>query len=308
MRIVSLDPGFGDVKVCLHEEGEKDLFSFPSLVAEFTPTPFSDEAILRVRHGSRTYVVGEDARTEPACREPYDFTDLVEMLPVYLKYVFLRRGWDSCDLLIASIAPAYWEERARLEKALPELESKMVVVLQGLGGYWKARELLPEGAEYVLVLDLGYNTVDWLLVKRAGDGDDFRVMKGSTIPRLGVTKLVEFFTGELRGDLKELSPRTLREFLRKGEGRIYGERIRLDGAKRRAEERYADTLSSALKQAVGEITRSVDAVVGVGGGTHYFDVRRLGHRAVVIPEAPETANVTGQLEWMLDQELREVNA
>ena len=295
--MLALDPGFGETKVAFVKGEEIISFSFPSLVAEHVPSPL--EADLRlVEFGGKSYVVGRHARVETGCRELYDYGDLVQALPLLFGYALTEAremGFRDPEAVVVSVAPGHWPERERAERALSSFPGcgEVIVVPQGLGGYHLCRGQVPEGAEYVLVLDFGYNTVDWLLVEH---GERYRVLKGATLHRMGVMKLVEIFRSELDGKLAELPPRVLREFLRRGGGKIYGEWLDLSGQRRRAQEKYGEALVSSLKREVGELASAADAVVCVGGGVHYVDPEREAlHGVVVVAPRPEMANAEGQL-------------
>lgn len=301
MIYVGLDVGFGETKVVT--KGERELKeAFPSLVAEHTPSPLEEERI-RVPFGGKTYVVGRDARTEPGCFQFYDLSDLVRYLPLVVRYVFMAYGIETEDsALCLSVPPSGWPEKDTiLSSVKEEVHSASVMLPQGYGAFYTAvkKELLPVDPDTVLVLDFGYNTVDWLFIeKRRGE---WKTTRGDTLSRMGVMKLVEYFRAELKGELTELPPRVLREFLKEGSSTFYGEVLDLSGQKRRAEERYREVLLSALKGAVGEIWREVDVIVAAGGGTYYFDPRKsLPHSLVVVPDFPEYANAEGQAEWLAD--------
>lgn len=297
MLYVGLDIGFGETKVAV--VGERELMdSFPSLIAEHTPSPL-EEGRVKVSFGGKTYVVGRDARTEPGCFQLYDLKDLIRYTPLVTRYVFSAFNLEKDAALCVSCPPSGWPQREKLLADLRDLYPGTVVLPQGYGAFYTTEAELPFPPDTVLVLDFGYNTVDWLFIeKRHGE---WKTTRGDTLVRVGVMKLVEYFRSELEGNLAELPVRILREFLKQGKGMIYGEELDFSGQKRRAEGKYREMLLQALKGAVGEIWREVDMVVCAGGGVYYFNPQEtLPHKLVVIPRSPEFANALGQAKWLKD--------
>jgi len=306
MRFVGVDIGFGETKaVFVDETGEIiNSISFPTLVAEYTPAPLEKEKL--VLSLGRNYVIGRDAKGEPGCFQLVDFEDMREFAPLLLQGVIqMGYGEQATDIAVcASIPPGWWRRKEEFLQALRKEVSTVVVIPQGQGAFITVRESNDlEDGEIVLVLDFGYNTVDYLLIEvTKGDTSprmDFLITKGNTLPRMGVTKLVQFFRGELKGEFSELPDRVLKEMLRTGQGRLYGEKIDLSGHKRRAIEKYCTMLMRELKNNVGEIWRDTDAIICTGGGVYYFNPKNnLSHYRIIVPEEPEFANARGQALWI----------
>ena len=301
MEYLGMDIGFGDVKAVLvnRELETMKAISFPTLVAGYTPAPLEkDKAVLCF--GGKKYVAGQDARGEPGCFQLSDFDDMKEFAPLLFRKVLQTDGFEGNEIAVcAGMPPGWWPQRGEVANALRAEMQTVVVVPQGQGAFVAVQEEKDlEGVETVLILDFGYNTVDYLLMEITGYGE-FEIIKGNTLPRLGVTKLVKLFRGELKGELSELPDRALKEMLRTGQGKLYGENINLSGHKRRAVEKYCAMLMGELKSNVGETWRETDAVICTGGGVYYFEPQRnLPHHRIVIPEEREFANARGQGIWI----------
>lgn len=300
MFFVGLDIGFGETKTVVL--GDKELrSSFPSLIAEPTPSALQEKK-LEISFGGKRYVIGRDARTEPGCFQLYDFEDLVRYSPLITEYVFAANNIESNEevFLCISCPPSGWQERKRLLEGVKSTHTNTVILPQGYGAFYAISGDLPVDPDTALVLDFGYNTVDWLVMER--QEEKWQAVRGDTLARMGVMKLVGYFRSQLKKGWAELPERVVRELLRKGKGRIYGEEIELEGEKRRAVEQYREMLLQALKGVLGEIWREVDVVVCAGGGTYYFSPKdTLPHSLVVIPDFPEFANAQGQALWVKDK-------
>ncbi|MDL1971005.1 MAG: ParM/StbA family protein [Candidatus Desulfofervidaceae bacterium] len=302
LNFLGLDIGFGDTKAVMVNEDFKVVksVSFPTLIAQHVPTPITEEedGVTTFTFGAGQYVVGEDARTEPAYFTLVDMEDLKKYAPLLFQAVCCFLEVEDPLPVCASLPPGWWQHRHEFRKILSSIlkEQNLVIVApQGMGTYLVVKEenLLPCEEGLFLLLDFGYNTVDYLLIEDMKGR--FRFPRGDTWSRIGITKLIEFFKEELPEGLGDLSERAVRLMLQNGGGKIYGEFKFLEGEKRRAEERYSEALKQKLKANLGEIWKETDAIILTGGGTHYFSTENFRfHKNVIIPEVPEIANAKGQ--------------
>ena len=302
---LGIDIGYGDTKVVYIDSNFSILnsFSFPTLVAFYTPSSMEKKNLI-ISYGGKEFVIGNEARGEASCFSPVDFEDMKEFAPLILKGIMQMNNFKEPEdvLICASLPPGWWPYRKEFEKALQrEQSSSVVVVPQGHGAFvTAARQEEMERGELVLVLDFGFNTVNYLLIEVIEpDGSDFQINKGDTIVGMGIIRLVDFFKNKLNGELKKLPDRAIKEMLKKGECKIYEEKLDFSGPKRRAIEEYCTLLMMELKKTVGEIWREVDAMVCSGGGVYYFNpIKNLPHHRIIVPERPEYANAEGQAIWL----------
>ena len=297
MNFLGIDIGFGEVKAILADKSGALVKSscFPTLIAEHIPAPLEDDKITFQLRGIE-YVLGKEAEEESGCFQLHDFKDMMEFAPLLFRRVIRNEfKLDKADFVTcASIPPGWWDHRKDFADILSKETQYVVVAPQGHGALITTKEEKGLGdAETVLVLDFGYNTVNYLLAMK--EGQDFKITRGDTVSGLGVVRLVKLFRGELEGELSELPSYVLKKMLRHGYGKLYGEKINLEGYKKRAIEKYYTILMRELKNSVGEIWRKTDAVICAGGGVHYFDPKKsLPHHRIVIPSLPEFANAKGQ--------------
>ncbi len=202
-------------------------------------------------------------------------------------------------MVIASVPPIYWKRKDEYRERLEKFWENVGVVPQGLGIAQVVAQKLTPGTRH-LVIDIGYNTVDHLLIEAFPDDNGqtiVRTRRGGTWRNCGVTFLVDLFRAEMGdSDLRGLRFHVLKEFLRLGKASFHGETIDLSGAKRRATEHYMTVLGTRIKEEFGGETDHIDGMIVAGGGTYYFDPQSIfTNLPVIVPNKPEFANALGQM-------------
>ncbi|SMC23777.1 hypothetical protein SAMN02746041_01846 [Desulfacinum hydrothermale DSM 13146] len=302
MRI-GMDIGFGDVKLAItaDENQEPKLLSFPSVYAKYVPSPMNPDENGIIEYGDKQYLVGDKAKRERTQISPADFDDIVEASGVFCAYLHQQYGIDDTGIVVAGVPPVYWHRRNEYQKRLARFWEQVGIVPQGLGIAQTVVQELEPGTRH-LVIDIGFNTVDHLLVEveepeENGGPPKVRTRRGGTWRNCGVTFLVELFRAEMgETGLKGLRFHVLKDFLRTGTANFHGEVIDLSGAKRRAADHYRATLSSRIKEEFGGDTDHIDGMIVASGGVHYFDPNQIFDTLPVrIPEKPEFANAIGQM-------------
>ncbi len=117
---------------------------------------------------------------------------------------------------------------------------------QGVGILLDVDELINDG-EVVLVVDVGFNTVDYVLAKKE---EKYRKYAIGSIEGLGVLRAVELFKEKLPQSLellKNFSFSRLVEAFEKGYATLEGEKVNLQSYVDMAKEEYVDLLLSRLK-------------------------------------------------------------
>ena len=283
--VVGLDIGFGHTKV-FSDEGA---FKFPSWIAYLSKSALNEAESVSI--GSETMVVGEDAKYEPRKIEISNITTLIKYAPFFMKYVIQKLG-EEPQLVISGLPPIYKDKREDYKKALESVfKGKAEVVVQGMGILKDVEEKLGQDA---LVIDIGFNTVDYLLVVRSGEKWKYR--KGNTIEEYGVLRAVEAFRENIPDDLgyvRNLSLSRLIDVFERGEITIQGMRRNLQDIKELARREYTNTLLSRLSTELGNALYEVETIAIAGGGANLIEPQLIEHSNVIIPEKPEFSNVRG---------------
>lgn len=287
MRVLGLDIGFGQVKVV----SEDTKLKFPSQIAQYIPDSVSD--LEYVEHKGMLYVVGEDANV---FRQKFSLStveNLIKYAPVLLKYVLNRLKADDKYVVVSGLPPRFRDYAVEFEKALKvEGVESVVVVPQGVGIVedTKGRILLHQNA---LVLDIGFNTVDYISV-RVKDQNIIKERSG-TIEGLGVKSAVEIFRSMLPAEVGYYRNEPyvfLVPILIKGSVQIAGELINLESIKQKALKIWSEQINLRLTEEIGELIKGKELFV-VGGGGAYFLDREVFEREVFVPFEPDFSNARG---------------
>ena len=284
--VIGLDIGFGHTKVVANGKKKK----FPSWIAYPSKSAISEAEEVKV--GSESMVVGEDAKYEPRRIEISNVSTLIKYSPYFLQYVVNWLG-ETPKLVVSGLPPAHKEKREEYKEALKSVlkEGDVEVVLQGMGILKDVEDRLGEDA---LIIDIGFNTIDYLLVVR--QGEKWRYRKGNTIEEYGVLRAVEAFRENIPDDLayvKNLSLSRLIEAFEKGEIVVQGMRKRLNDIKEIAIREFTNSLITRLQAELGNALYEVETIAIAGGGANLIDRNLIEHANVVIPEEPEFSNARG---------------
>jgi len=284
---VGLDVGFGHVKVATQER----VFKFPSWIGVWNEKDISD--VQPISFEGRDYVVGESARFCTQRVELVDFETLLRYLPLIVEYVKRELGEEELEIGVG-LAPRHYRRYKDSEEVRKKLSGFELVLPQGFGVLLDVEdELGIEEGETVFIVDIGFNTVDYLLVSKQ-NGKYFREGM-ATIERAGVLQAVETFRSILPAELgyiKNWSLSRLVKVFESGQVNVEGEKIDLKSYRERAIETYRTALLSRLKSEVGEAVLESDKVVSAGGGVYLLGKLR---KDAYVPSEPEFSNARGFL-------------
>jgi len=285
---IGLDVGFGHTKV-VYDGGK---FKFPTWLAYHSPS--SIDSVEVIEWDGREYVVGEDVRYEPQRIELPDFREIIKYFPVFLKFVEKKIN-QKIEVIITGVPPKYKYLVDEIKKKCESLNVSAEVVPQGVGIYVDTKEEIDKTSEReAFILDVGFNTVDYLIVR------DDRKIKGDTIEKFGVMKAVELFKSYIPEEysyLRNFSTSKLMSVFEKGYAVVEGEKLDLSAYKEKAKSAYREMLVNRLKQSVGDFIYETELVIIAGGGAFLFENGKSETfgKNVYIPPEPEFSNARGYL-------------
>lgn len=284
MEKIGLDIGFGWTKVYIGGKAVR----FPTWIGVWTGYSVSD--VEPISFEGRDYVVGYPARFCRQRVEVSDFDTLVRFAPLVVEYV--KREFGDMPV-VGGLSPKHYSRyvkdsmlqkrlSAYFEKLLPQGFGVLVDVFPQLS--------LTEG-DQVVVVDIGFNTVDYLLV--VWDGEKFQRIGLDSVEGLGVLRAVEVFKKTLpeqTGFIKDWSVSRLLKVFEEGKLSVEGEEVDLSRWKEKAVEVYRDMLLTRLKEEIGEGLVHSEYLVVAGGGANLTGKLR---KDCIVPPEPEFSNARG---------------
>jgi hypothetical protein len=224
------------------------------------------------------YVVGEDAKYERQKITISDINNLISYFNVFKKYALQKAGIkEDGTQIITGLPPIHKDKASKLEK------QGVVVLPQGVGIYLDAKDKVKSNE--MLILDIGFNTVDYILVSNGVK------KKGNTLEKQGVERMVEMFRSQIDiSFVKQFPLQRIMEIFEKGYVSLEGEHIDLSHIKKRAIDEYNEILKTRLNSEIGNLLNEIESIVLAGGGAYYIkDIRK----DVYIPDAPEFSQARG---------------
>jgi len=181
MASIGLDIGYGNVKIV----SESHRHIYPSLVAPYDDSfhdimPMQNNPAVVLYKGAK-YVVGHDAARIHSATPPSLFRDWIvtDTYKILLLSAFRRLGTDSVSMVTGLPISYYKKDKSRLAVVIEDVArqeririERLKVYPQPLLAYFdyildgSGREA--EGTatdEDVLVLDIGYFTMDWIVIR-----------------------------------------------------------------------------------------------------------------------------------------------
>ena len=287
MRVLGIDIGFGSVKV--YSEGVE--YKFPTAVAYMPDDEVME--VERVNVGGRYFVVGRDVKYVASYKiEIPGVKDLIRWSGVFLKYVLDKFG--EFGVVVSGLPPNAKKHVSEFEAVLRSVsrDAKIKILPQGAGILYDVVSGNVSLGE-VMVVDIGYNTVDCLVAEKV-EGV-WKKKRGITVEGFGVMKAVSFMRELFSSKMeffKNWSVSRLVEAFEVGYVVVDGERVDLSGYKAEAVKRYEEVLVGRLKAELSDDFRSVESVVLAGGGAYYVSDKHFGKK-IMKPEKPEFSQARG---------------
>jgi len=287
MKVLGIDIGFGSVKV--YSDGVE--YKFPTAVA-YMP----DDEVMEVEKinvGGRYFVVGKDVKYVARNKiEIPGVKDLIRWSGVFLKYVLDKFG--EFEVVVSGLPPSAKRYVSEFEAVLRSVcrDTRIKILPQGAGILYDVVSKESSLSE-VMVVDIGYNTVDCLVAERV-EGV-WRKKRGITVEGLGVMKAVLFMRDLFSSKMeffKNWSVSRLVDAFEVGYVVVDGEKVDLSGYKAEAVKRYEEVLVGRLRSELGDDFRSIGSVVLAGGGAYYVSDKHFGKK-IMIPDKPEFSQARG---------------
>lgn len=303
--VVGIDIGFGYTKAYAVVNGKSVYVKFPTWIAVANKGAYSE--VKSYSYQGKELWVGDTCKHSQNKIEIATPDDIIQYYPLFkqaiLDKMYEKTGIPRSDVIaITGLPPKYYFEIAKPQnkgKLMEEdLNEKPKVIWQGLGvllDIMLGQQIDFENDETVIVVDIGYNTVDYLIVMYTNS--DWKKVSVNSIVEMGLMKAVDLFRQELPTELsivKTWSKQRLIQAFEKGVVNIDGEKVDLTNLKIKAIDTYSEMLINRLKDEIGEEMIINDRLVVAGGGANVLEDRLKKERKnIIIPPQPEFSNARG---------------
>lgn len=306
--IVALDLGFGDVKLVAPDHTTS---KFPSCISVCSTNGidlgYEEPNVFQFAAGktvARKYRIGD--RSE--AMSFLEFEAMCDFAPLLtFKALTDLSDFGDIDILAVGLPLNYWKPHreafaAMLKtveangrkitcgevKVFPQGVAALVDMQRGFDG----RPLARKQPKNALVVDVGFNTIDTVIIK------DGRVTPSNCdmTERSGLSEVALAIGAHISSHYKrKASAQACMKILAEGHMSHWGKDVDLTGVCHSILTAYADSLFADLKDRHASLLTEADSLVITGGGGHYLakHIPDKFRSIAVITEAPEYSNARG---------------
>jgi len=309
--MIGIDIGYGDVKAVFEDGGEIKYIKFPNAIA------YAREGIIgdlineqEVEYQGIGYIVGEDALKSQEIFSTRSLDFLFEYSPLLI-WMTIKKASKHFNRLCLGVPLAYYSRRDELKRKVERFVvseeefafEEVEVRAQGQGVYLDYSLSLKgeideeKTSETLLVVDVGFNTIDVLAVV---DGRPQREWS-DMLENAGVCRICQELRGYLMREFSlDLSEQAIKDLVMKGSIRIYGAEKDLSVPLRSALKNYTSWLRQEIQSRWDGFLKGADRMIVAGGGSYYLEgLKDLYPDGFVhIPEKGEFSNARGFFKFL----------
>ncbi len=325
---MGIDIGFGDVKAVsskIIENGriETDMFKFPSAVARVKNQAIAglDDAQMEYTFENKKYLVGTDALISANLIPTRDIEFLLEFSPLLILKAFegaaqlyhlpLKSLCNSVEVCLGLPLAYYREKKNDLAGRLVRFEvSGLEVTFPRLGIQAQSQGILLDflfddhcrpnrkwlGSD-LLILDIGFNTIDILCVHEGRSSSEWSNM----LEGAGLCRICRDLDIELKKMGLELPEQAIKNALVNRKISIYGKEIDLSEPITRLTWDYADFLYREIKSRLSDVLKNTRRLIVAGGGAYYvfrFFKEKFSEDFLYMPVHAEFSNARGYYKYL----------
>jgi len=285
--IASIDVGFGWTKVVTDDGGS---LKFPSWIG------YGGSA--GIPYGTKRYLVGENVQDElcPICIP--DVNDLLKYFPLFIKHAESILG--GFQKIVTGLHISDKKHLGDLRKIVEGLGIDCDILSGGLGVFSDVQKRLPAYAEEVLIIDVGFNSVEYIIADKT-EGT-WRLLRGNSIQGLGVKNAIEVFRASFPDEISKAKSFSLSRLIKVFENgfiSIENKKVDLTSAKKNALESYEEVFRTRMECELGDLIYYLLVFTGGGANVLTPDIFKRKKSAVVIEE-PEFSKARGYLRYCIE--------
>lgn len=324
---IGIDIGFGDVKIvtgkinAINSSGNLD--KFPSTVAKIRNRSIEGltDAQIEYTFENRKYLLGSDALVSRNIIPTRDIDFILEFSPllVFRALEFAARTFHlplqavctSAEICLGLPLAYYKTKKKDLTQRLRHFEvsgyqiniPSPAIQAQGQGillDFLFDDQCRPNRDwinSNLLILDIGFNTVDILCVHEGRSSAEWSNM----LEGAGICRICRDLDIALKKLGLELSEQAIKKVLSQKKTTIYGKEINLSETIEELQADYADFLYREIQSRFADILKTTSKLIVSGGGAYYVSNVFKGKYPddfLFIPYQPEFSNARGYFKYL----------
>jgi hypothetical protein len=304
---LSFDAGFGDTKYILKKDnGEIIKEKFPTAIEKVSIKAKGDKDVYNYNNKVSYYRVGERAVKNASITRDMDY--LIKISPLLVYHILKKNEIEKLEeplKLRTGLSLFYYNEyKEKFKQTLKEfvvdgnkITTQIGLFAQGQGILYDYLDKNDTDAEEIVVIDIGYNTIDFLhFINENGSyipfkANCFGIDEGAY---LAVSELKDFIEAEYGITLTE---QQTNKILNTKQIKVGGEISNLSEIVDEIKKSYTERIINDIVKVRKKLISSVDKIIFGGGGAYFLDLDELNkfHKGITIIDEPEFANVRGYL-------------
>jgi hypothetical protein len=305
MNLLIADFGYGDVKYIVTDEEFKSFKKgkFPNAIARVSTflnvSEYTEDNI--IKFNGKKFLVGKEA----IMHNPFTtrtFSYIKKYSPLLLAKIIITENIKELSGVVTGLALTDFNRKEEYIESLSTFsfdkrvvsipQENILVMPQGYGIYLDFSHEKGEKIPQVLIVDIGYNTLDIGYVNEKGK---FSLAMSRAYQNEGVIKITKALEEFIRTELTnvQLPEQDIKEALNRKRIKLSGVEHDLTEMVNELSEEYAEYVMNKLQADYEQILEKAEYVVFAGGGARYIKdyLKNMGN--VFIPEEPEFSNVRG---------------
>ncbi len=299
MKVLGLDPGFGDIKYSYrNENGEIINKKFSSVVAKA-----SDKAVdMPLLEGER-YYIGRTAllRSSSDVIDLFDYEKLEKVMPLFLYEVLnkLNLKPEDIDVIGTGLSFAHIEHSGSFKKRLSrfkingqiyDFKDKIALLPQGVGAKYAIEYFLENVPDVYMIVDIGTSTIDTVdVIEGVVRPENIHGFKDEGVIR--ILRNIQHIIG--KNFSEQISLKEAKEVLETGNYFLEGEDHDLTKEIEELKTNYTKITLSTLKERFSREFKKYRKIYFVGGGAYYID--SSVSKIIEVLDNPEFYNSIGNL-------------
>ncbi|MFZ5572908.1 MAG: hypothetical protein ACOZF0_21115 [Thermodesulfobacteriota bacterium] len=325
---MGIDIGFGDVKAVagrITENGriDTDMFKFPSAVARIRKKAVAglDDAQVEYGFENQKYLAGNDALISANLIPSRDMDFIMEFSPLLIFKAFecaaqiyhlpVESLCHSVEVCLGLPLAYYMDKKDELARRLARFEiSGQEVTFTRIGIQAQSQGILLDflfdehcrpnrkwlGSD-LLILDIGFNTIDILCVHEGRSSSEWSNM----LEGAGLCRICRELDIELKKTGLELPEQAVKNALEHRRVSIYGRDIDLSATIAQLSRDYADFLYREIKSRLSDVLKNTRKLIVAGGGAYYvapFFREKFPDDFLTVPVHAEFSNARGYYKYL----------